>query len=177
MTMDAIVTIQHKKDEAFLRERTKPFPLEDLKDKKKAKEIAALVRRMREAMRRANGVGLSANQIGIPFRVFVAQVSDAQGKQKFYAVFNPELARSSNDKVTTEEGCLSVPEVWGPVERYYRVTLAGYDMRGKKLKLKAWGLLARVFQHEVDHLDGKLFIDRTKKLYTYKPEGNAAHGL
>lgn len=168
--MDAIVTIHHKKDEAFLRERTKPFPLEDLKNTKKAKEIRALIKRMRETMKRANGVGLSANQINIPFRFFVAQVPDAQGKQKFYAVFNPELTRSSNEKVTNEEGCLSVPEVYGPVERHYRVTLAGYDQKGRKIKLKAWGMLARVFQHEVDHLDGKLFIDRTKKIYTYDAE-------
>lgn len=165
--MEKILTIDKKNDERFLRKRTIPFPIEDLKDKKKAKEIQTLVRRMRETMKKANGIGLSANQVGIPYRFFVAQVPDSQGKQKFYAVFNPELQKVSEEKATTEEGCLSVPETYGPVERFYRVQLAGYDPKGKKLRIKAWGLLARVFQHEVDHLDGKLFIDRAKQLHTY----------
>ncbi len=168
--MQKIVTIENKKDEKFLREQTKPFPLEDLKDKKKAKEMQTLVKRMRETMKKANGVGLSANQVGIPYRFFVAQVPDSQGKQKFYAIFNPELSKTSDEKITIEEGCLSVPETYGPVERYYRVQITGYDQKGKKIRIKAWGLLARVFQHEVDHLEGKLFIDRTKRLHTYELE-------
>lgn len=167
MKVEKIVTIEKKQNETFLREKTEPFPIEDLTDKKKAKEIQALVKRMRETMKKADGVGLSANQVGIPYRFFVAQVPDSQGKQKFYAVFNPELTTTSNEKVTTEEGCLSVPETWGPVERHYRVQLVGYDQRGKKLRIKAWGLLARVFQHEVDHLNGTLFVDHAKRLHTY----------
>lgn len=162
--MGKIVTTQTKKDESFLRKKVKEFDISLLRDKKKAKEMKDLIRNMREFMKKANGIGLSANQIGLPYRLFVAQVPDSQGKQKFYAVFNPEIKKESNEKVTTEEGCLSVPETYGPVERYYKLTLTGFDPRGKKIKIKAWGLLARVFQHEVDHLDGKLFVDKAKEI-------------
>ena len=77
-------------------------------------------------------------------------------------VFTLISPKSSKEISTVEEGCLSVPETWGPTPRAYRVTLEGQDIKGKKIKLKVWGLLARIFQHEVDHLDGHLFIDRAK---------------
>jgi len=170
MNTQKIVTIEKKTEERFLREQTQLFPIEDLKDKKKSKEIQTLVKRMRETMKRAEGVGLSANQVGIPYRFFVAQVPNSQGKQKFYAIFNPEISKTSEEKITIEEGCLSVPKTYGPVERYYRVLLTGYDPKGKRVRIKAWGLLSRVFQHEVDHLEGKLFIDRAKRFHTYEFE-------
>jgi peptide deformylase len=167
-----IVTVHHKKDEKFLREKTEEFDISRLKDKKQVREIKELIRKMRETMKEANGVGLSANQIGIPERFFVAQVPDAQGKQKFYVVFNPELSKKSKETETVEEGCLSVPEMYGPTERHYEITLTGYDINGKKIKIKAWGLLARVFQHEVGHLDGKLFTDIAKEVHQYIPPEN-----
>ncbi|KKW34515.1 MAG: hypothetical protein UY81_C0072G0001, partial [Candidatus Giovannonibacteria bacterium GW2011_GWA2_53_7] len=83
--MDPIIIVEHKKNERFLRTPTKPF---DFSKFTKA-EVRDFVKRMREAMRAVNGVGLSANQIGLHWRVFVAQVPDADGRQKFYAVFNP----------------------------------------------------------------------------------------
>jgi len=126
------------------------------------KELKELIKVMRETMKRANGVGLSANQIGLNERFFVAEAPDSQGKQKFYAIFNPIITKLSEEISTVEEGCLSVPETWGSTPRAYRVTLEGQDIKGKKIKLKVWGLLARIFQHEVDHLDGHLFIDRAK---------------
>lgn len=156
--MTNVVTTANKKDEKFLRTKTAEFDFA----KHKAKEIRELVRKMREIMKKANGVGLSANQIGLPYRMFVAQVPDAQGKPKFYALFNPKIERVSGEKETLEEGCLSVPETYGMVERNYRLTLSAFDQHGKKVKIKAWGLLARVFQHEMDHLNGKLFIDTAK---------------
>jgi len=119
-------------------------------------------------MKRANGVGLSANQIGLNERFFVAEAPDSQGKQKFYAVFNPNITKLSEEISTVEEGCLSVPETWGPTPRSYRITLEGQDIKGKKVKFKVWGLLARIFQHEVDHLDGHLFVDRAKNLRKIK---------
>jgi peptide deformylase len=126
---------------------------------------------MRIQMKAANGVGLSANQIGISERFFVGEIPDSQGKPKFYAIFNPKITKVSKKKTETqEEGCLSVPEIWGPVERYSEVVLEGQDSTGKKVKIKAWGLLARMFQHEVDHLDGKLFIDRAKHVGKVKPQ-------
>jgi peptide deformylase len=169
--MNTIVTIEEKKDEKFLRTKTVPFDIEKLKDKSNAKNIRELLKTMREIMRRANGVGLSANQIGIGERFFVAQVPDEQGKQKFYAIFNPEIIKKSKATETVEEGCLSVPNAYGPTERHYEVTLVGYDHRGKKIKIKAWGLLARVFQHEVGHLNGELFIDTAKEVHHIHPLG------
>lgn len=164
--MTDIVTIEKKNDEKFLRTKTVPFDIKKLQDKSNAKNIRELIKTMRESMKRARGIGLSANQIGIGERFFIAQVPDSQGRQKFYTVFNPEIIKKSKTTETIEEGCLSVPNAYGPTERNYEVTLIGYDQRGKKLKIKAWGLLARVFQHEVDHLDGTLFVDKAKRIET-----------
>ena len=115
-------------------------------------------------MKEYNGIGLSANQIGLPYRIFVAQVPDKNGKIKFYAIFNPEIIQISKETDIMEEGCLSIPDKFGYVERPSKLTISGYNMQGKKIKIKAWGLLARVFQHEIDHLDGKLFIDKATKI-------------
>jgi len=160
METDAIVTITEKKDELFLRKKTVPFDF----TKHSPKDIQNLVTRMRRMMKAANGIGLSANQIGLTMRVFVAQVPDMNGKQKFYAIFNPTLTKLSSDMETVEEGCLSVPATYGRVTRHAKLLLTGFDRHHRSIKIKAWGLLARVFQHEVDHLDGKLFIDRTKDI-------------
>lgn len=158
METKPIVTIENKKDETFLRKKTVPFDF----SKHDEKELRELIKVMRVTMKRANGVGLSANQIGLTERFFVAEAPDTQGKPKFYAVFNPIITKRSEEISTVDEGCLSVPDVWGPTPRSYRVTLEGQDIKGKKIKIKAWGLLARVFQHETDHLDGHLFLDRAK---------------
>lgn len=156
-----IVTIANKKDEKFLRKKTVPF---DFK-KFTRKEVNDLIARMQRSMHAANGIGLSANQIGLEFAVFVAEVPDAQGGTKFYAVFNPKIEKLSKDMVAFEEGCLSVPGKWGDVTRAEEIVVSGQNKMGKKVKVKAWGLLARVFQHEIDHLNGKLFIDRAKTLH------------
>jgi peptide deformylase len=157
-----IVTVAAKKDEKFLRKKTATFDFKKF-DKK---EINDLVMRMRRIMHAANGIGLSANQIGLNFAVFVAEVPDAKGGTKFYAVFNPKIEKMEKSIVAFEEGCLSIPGKWGDVERAEQIVLSGFNKMGKPVKVKAWGLLARVFQHEVDHLNGKLFIDRAKKVYS-----------
>lgn len=169
--MDKIVTVENKKDEQFLRKKTELFDF----TKFSRSEISELILRMKRAMKLARGIGLSANQIGLNTRVFVAQIqkTDRRGKvrslsaneQKFYAVFNPEIVKYSREKVPMEEGCLSVPGVYGEVERPERVVLEGYERNGRKIKIKAWGLLAKVFQHEMDHLNGTLFIDKAKVIY------------
>ncbi|MBI5220362.1 MAG: peptide deformylase [Candidatus Liptonbacteria bacterium] len=159
---DPIVTIATKSNEKFLHRKTGAFDF----SKHSPAEVTDLIRRMRASMRAANGIGLSANQIGLPWKVFVAQVPDSDGTMKFYAIFNPQLEKMGGERVPLEEGCLSVPGVYGEVLRYPRVTLLGQDRRGKPLKIKAWGLLAHVFQHETDHLDGKLFIELTKNIRT-----------
>ena len=149
-----ILTIENKKEEKFLREKTKNFDFA----KSKRKDIQDLIKMMNRFMVDAGGIGLSANQVGMDFRVFIARVN-----RKFYAIFNPEITKYSKETVNAQEGCLSLPDVLGYVLRPEKVTLEGYDKNGKKIKIKAWGVLARVFQHEVDHLNGKLFIDRIKK--------------
>lgn len=156
-----IITIQNKKDEKFLKTKTVDF---DFKKFKK-KEITELIGKMRKIMRAAKGIGLSANQIGLTLKVFVAEVPNAQGEMKFYAIFNPRIEKSGGEKPLLEEGCLSVPGMYGQVERFERVVLSGYDKNGKPLKIKAWGLLAHVFQHEVDHLNGIVFINKAKNIY------------
>ncbi len=118
---------------------------------------------MRITMQRANGIGLSANQVGLKYRFFVAQVPDLNGRLKFYAIFNPRIVKTSKEIDILEEGCLSIPEKYGLIERKLKIILTGFDPNGKKIKIKAWGLLARVFQHEIDHLDGKLIIDYLKE--------------
>ena len=97
--------------------------------------------------------------------MFVAEVPDSEGHLKSYAIFNPILEFSKKEKAVMEEGCLSVPGKYGYVERFTDVKLTGLDKRGRNLKIKAWGFLAHVFQHEVDHLNGKLFIDRAKDIF------------
>lgn len=148
-----IVTIAQKKDEKFLRTPTVNFDF----TKYDKKHIRELIKTMRQSMQKAEGIGLSANQIGMNIKVFVAKVEN-----KFYAVFNPELTQLSKETINLDEGCLSIPGVYGTVERPDKLTLKGFDQAGKPLKIKAWGLLARVFQHEMDHLNGKLFIDKAK---------------
>lgn len=137
-----------------------------------------MVKEMKEKMIEADGIGLAANQIGLDMRVFVAQVratsrrsanSVTSEDQKFYAIFNPKIIKTSDKKTLMEEGCLSVPGgYYGDVERPEKITLVGQDKNAKKIKIKAWGLLAKVFQHEVDHLNGILYIDKCKNLRKYE---------
>lgn len=150
----------NKSEEKALRRKTEEFVFGSMG----VKEVDEILRTMRAAMREANGVGLSANQIGLPYRIFVVEVPDTHGNTKQYAIFNPTLEKVGEEKEIMEEGCLSVPKTYGEVERAERLTLKGFDKRGKPLKIKAWGLLSRVFQHEVDHLEGKLFIDKAKNI-------------
>ncbi len=154
-----IWTVEDKKEGKFLRKKTADFDF----SKFTKKEISELVAKMREAMKAADGIGLSANQIGLDLNVFVCR---AEGK--FYAVFNPQIVKQSNNEISFDEGCLSVPQKFGGVKRPERVVIVGRDRNGKKIKIKAWGLLARIFQHEIDHLNGFLFTDRASNLRTYE---------
>ncbi len=149
-----ILTIKNKEEEKFLRRKTKPFDFADFSKK----EIGDLIKGMRSIMKESDGIGLAANQIGFDFSMFVGEVDG-----KFYAVFNPGIIKTSKGFEMLEEGCLSVPGDFGEVSRSDKITLIGQDRNGKKIKIKAWGLLARMFQHEVDHLNGKLFLDKVKK--------------
>jgi peptide deformylase len=124
--------------------------------------LQQLVDDMTETMHASNGIGLAAIQIGVPERVIVVQLPPDEENPEFgelYAVVNPELARKSREVEDGIEGCLSVPGWVGEVPRYHAVTVKGRDPQGRPVRIKAQGLLARVFQHEIDHCDGVLFID------------------
>lgn len=114
-----------------------------------------LIADMIETMREAPGVGLAAPQVGVLERIFVWEVDDRYG-----AVINPRVAATSEESEVEEEGCLSIPGLYYPVERPARVRVEGLDENGRPVAFDADELLARVFQHEIDHLDGVLFLDR-----------------
>lgn len=117
-------------------------------------DIRKLIDHMVEVLYEASGVGLAANQIGIPKRIFVYDVGEGPG-----VVINPKITKRSGEQIGAE-GCLSIPGLQGDVTRANVVTIEGLDREGNRIKLKGEGLLARVFQHETDHLDGYLFIDK-----------------
>lgn len=114
-----------------------------------------LIADMFETMRNAPGVGLAAPQVGVLERVFVWEVEEEHG-----ALINPVIVARSQETVTDEEGCLSLPGLAYEVERHGSVTVEARDETGEPVSVSGDGLLARVFQHEIDHLDGILFIDR-----------------
>jgi len=121
--------------------------------------IRSLIRDMFETMYAAEGIGLAAPQVGVGKRVVVLDVSPADETIAPVAVVNPEIVLR-NGSVTGVEGCLSVPGVQGEVCRAEAVEVRGMDEQGKPLRIQAAGILSRALQHEIDHLDGILFIDR-----------------
>jgi len=126
-------------------------------------DLATLVQDMAETMRYSNGVGLAAPQVGITARVIVVETpqdEDEPGSGRLYAVINPRITRASQEMVDGLEGCLSIPGYVGEVARHAAVTVKGQDLEGRKFRFKAQGLVARVFQHEIDHLHGVLYIDK-----------------
>ena len=122
-------------------------------------EIQKLIPEMMETMMAKDGVGLAAPQIGKNIRIVVIA-----HKEKNLILINPKITKRSFIKEWGEEGCLSVPNKYGEVKRHRAITLKYKNEGGEEQKLKASGLLARIIQHEIDHLNGILFIDRAKKL-------------
>jgi len=124
-------------------------------------DIAALVQDMIETMYAAPGVGLAAPQIGIPLRVFVVDVTGGRSKDSLMAFINPEFVEREGMQLE-EEGCLSVPGFNATVARPSRAAVKGTDLDGRERIVEGTGLLARAFQHEMDHLDGRVFVDRLR---------------
>jgi len=125
--------------------------------------LKTLVEDMAETMRHSNGVGLAAPQVGVSERIIVVETpkeEEEAGSGRLYAVVNPEIVRAAEEQVDGIEGCLSIPGYVGEVTRHEAVTIKGHDLQGRKIRIKAQGFLARVFQHEIDHLEGILFIDQ-----------------
>jgi peptide deformylase len=149
-----IVTIKKKEDEKFLREKTRK-----IKDEKDPK-IKQLIKNMREIMIKEKGVGLSANQIGLDKQIFVMGFGE-----DFFAFINPKIIKHSREMVDMEEGCLSIPGIAGIVSRPVAIEIRGFNEKGEKVKMIFDGVFARICQHEYDHLQGILFIDRANKIY------------
>jgi peptide deformylase len=133
--------------------KTRAAPVESFDE-----SLVRLTQDMLATMRDNEGVGLAANQVGRLKRVFVAAIEDEE-----YVITNPVLTDSSETTETAPEGCLSIPGIQVDIERPIAVTVSGQDVSGKPLHIKASDLLARVLQHEVDHLDGVLILDRTDR--------------
>ncbi len=117
-----------------------------------------LAEEMLETMREHEGVGLAANQVGRLKRILVAALEDEE-----YVIVNPEINESGGESEKDVEGCLSIPEIQVEVERPTQVTVSGQDQSGSPVRLEAEGLLARILQHEMDHLNGVLILDRTDR--------------
>ncbi|MDO8533372.1 MAG: peptide deformylase [Xanthobacteraceae bacterium] len=127
-------------------------------------EIRALVADMFETMYAAPGVGLAAIQVCVQKRVVTIDVSRGEEKKKPIALINPELVWASDERVIHEEGCLSIPDYLGDVERAERVKVRYLDLEGAAQEIEAQELFARVVQHEIDHINGVLFIDHLSRL-------------
>ena len=121
-------------------------------------EIRRLARDMVETMHAAPGLGLSAPQVNVSRRLITVDLSIGEKQEEIIVLINPEIL-SQEGKVVREEGCLSVPEIFEKVTRPQKVVIKGQDLEGRDRVLEAQDLLARVFCHEIDHLDGKLFVD------------------
>ena len=121
-------------------------------------EVRSVAARMIELMHGARGIGLAAPQVGLPWRMFVANPTGEPGDDRVF--INPELAEVSRDTCTSEEGCLSLPGIRGEITRPAGVTIRALDCDGCAVELASTDLAARVWQHEADHLDGVLILDR-----------------
>ncbi|MCL4108558.1 UNVERIFIED_CONTAM: hypothetical protein GTU68_022860 [Idotea baltica] len=120
------------------------------------------VAQMFDLMYEANGIGLAANQVALPYRLFVINpTGDSEQKDQEQAFINPQIIKGKGS-CDADEGCLSMPEVFGPVTRFERITVEAFDVDGTEFGMDLTGLAARVVQHENDHLDGVMFTDRVQ---------------
>lgn len=143
----AILPLSHFPSDPVLRQKAKRVSRID-------KSIQRLIDDMLETMQQANGVGLAAPQVGVSLRVAVLQMPDEEPM----AIINPEIVKRDGEQEVTE-GCLSIPGYFGELKRSASVTVKGRDRQGKAIRIKATDLMAEVLEHEIDHLDGTLYID------------------
>jgi peptide deformylase len=182
MGLRTIVTLP----DPVLRRKARPVTVFD-------KALQTLIDDMVETMRDAPGVGLAAPQVGISDRLIVVEYADppeeedeaapeagSNGREpasepkpvkpKLYVMVNPEIVKTSEEVVSGVEGCLSIPGLVGEVERFAAVQVKGQNRRGQTMKVKAEGWLARIFQHEIDHINGVVFPDRATRVWQPAPE-------
>ncbi len=148
-----------KLGEEILRQVAEPVKPEEIND-----ELRTFINEMFETMISANGVGLAGPQAGISKRLFVV-IADDDVRRVF---INPQIISTSSNLTDYEEGCLSIPGVYETIQRPEKVTIQAFNEKGRPFTLEADGLLARIIQHENDHLDGFLFIDRGNKDFAEK---------
>ena len=152
-----------------LRRKAKPVTKFD-------KELQTLIDNMIETMRDAPGVGLAAPQINISQQLAVIEYSEGEDEEeedentppkpkKLYVIINPEIVKASEEKVMGIEGCLSIPGLHGEVERHESIQVKALNRHGSPVKLKVDGWMARIFQHEIDHLNGVLFTDKAVRVW------------
>ena len=142
------------------------------------KKFQTLIDNMVETMIAAPGVGLAAPQVAVSQRLLVARLQDDEKSKeefgvlagKLFVLVNPEIIKTSKETGEGVEGCLSIPGYLGTVDRFEKITIDSLDRNGKPQRIKAEGWLARVFQHEIDHLDGRLYIDIAKEVWEVRPE-------
>ncbi|MBD3281345.1 peptide deformylase [Candidatus Uhrbacteria bacterium] len=149
MYMDTYPVLTYK--DASVRECSIEVPAEEIT----TKEFQDYLDKLIKTMKVEDGIGIASPQVGINKRIFIAHI-----KHQDMAFINPEIVKSSEATVETEEGCLSVPGVYGNVTRPKRVTIQAADRHGRKMELDLKNLDAVVVQHELDHLDGVLFVDK-----------------
>jgi peptide deformylase len=154
--------------EPVLRKKAKPVTQFD-------KDLQALINDMIETMREAPGVGLAAPQVNIPLQLAVIEYAEDEDeeenedapppKKKLYVIINPEITKVSEEKVMGIEGCLSIPGLVGEVERHEAIQVKALNRHGQPYKIKADGWMARIFQHEIDHLHGVMFTDKATSVW------------
>jgi len=163
MTIREIVTLP----DPVLRRKAKPVDRFD-------DSFQSLVDDMIETMRAAPGVGLAAPQMGASQRLIVVEYPEDDEQEdapkKLFVIVNPEVKATSEEVETGMEGCLSVPGLLGDVDRNVSMTIKGLNRRGSPMRVKAKGWLARIFQHEIDHLDGIVYTDRATKVWQPAPD-------
>ena len=167
----AILEIK-KVPEPVLRKETQPVEEFD-------EALQQLIDDMVDTMRDEPGVGLAAPQVGISRKLIVVEFGDEDDPEKpakLYAVVNPEIVAISEEVETGIEGCLSIPGMIGEVERQLAVVVKGKNAKGKSIKIRAHGWLARIFQHEIDHINGILFTDRAARVWQPAPDEEVISG-
>ncbi|MFZ3020090.1 MAG: peptide deformylase [Minisyncoccia bacterium] len=171
-----MVKIVQEKEGKILRLKAKSVPIKEITSKR----VKKIISDMKKALdSQDDGVAIAAPQIGVAERIIIisgkvkaiiAGEDESEVNYPDEVFVNPVIIRSSRDKHIMEEGCLSVRWLYGKVKRSTKVEVEGYDENGKKIRRGASGLMSQIFQHEVDHLEGVLFIDKAKDLHEFVPE-------
>jgi peptide deformylase len=159
-----------QKEDKVLRKTAEPVLIEEIKSQK----VKKILKDMKEALQNeTDGVAIAAPQIGVSLRIFLVSekiFNEKTRKKENLVYINPEIVKLSKEKKYVPEGCLSVRWLYGNVRRSLQAKVTAYNEKGEKFTRGGSGLLAQIFQHEIDHLDGALFIDKAKDLVEIRPE-------